>query len=137
MPTTINAKLLAMNLIRHIGDEVSKNGKSIDIEVNDVFSELMGSPSKAFIGEIACELQTKGQIRCVELNEHFIRSGDFTILTANLSLDGWELYENEKRGKLDGNYGFIAMKFEDAILDELMDNNAKPEIKKETRFRCY
>jgi hypothetical protein len=33
------------------------------------------------------------------------------LLEANLTLTGWGQYESEKRGKIEGRYGFIAMQF--------------------------
>ncbi len=53
----------------------------------------------------------------------------FRLLNANLTLDGWERYEAEKRGQVEGNYGFIAMKFNDEILDSFVRDVIKPCIK--------
>ncbi len=47
-----------------------------------------------------------------------------------LTLDGWERYEAEKRGKFAGKYGFVALKFNDPVLDPLINECIKPAIKK-------
>ena len=52
----------------------------------------------------------------------------------NLTFDGWELYEAEKRGQVGGNYGFIAMKFGDPILDPFVNNVVKPAVKEGTGY---
>ena len=50
----------------------------------------------------------------------------------NLTLDGWEQYEAEKRGGFDGNYGFIAMQFGEAELDDFVRDVIKPAVKNAT-----
>jgi hypothetical protein len=47
----------------------------------------------------------------------------------DLTLAGWERYEQEKRGRFEGNYGFIALKFGDSILDPFLSDHVKPWIK--------
>ena len=34
-----------------------------------------------------------------------------TFLNVNLTMDGWKLYNEEESEQFDGNYGFIAMQF--------------------------
>ena len=55
-----------------------------------------------------------------------------TFLGVNLTLAGWEQYEAEKRGGFDGNYGFIAMQFNDAALDAFVRYVVKPAVKNAT-----
>lgn len=59
-------------------------------------------------------------------NEAMNRVGNF--INANLTLAGWEKYEAEKLGKIAGNYGFIAMKFGDVLLDPFVKNVVKPAV---------
>jgi nucleoside 2-deoxyribosyltransferase len=63
-----------------------------------------------------------------------VLSAPFSILHANLTLAGWERYESEKRGKLTGSYGFIALKFSDSTLDPFVREVVKPSIKAELGF---
>jgi hypothetical protein len=51
-----------------------------------------------------------------------------------LSLDGWERYEAEHCGTRAGHYGFLAMKFGDAVLDAFAEEVIKPE---RCRHRLY
>lgn len=51
------------------------------------------------------------------------------LLNINLTLDGWERFEAEKRGQVSGNYGFIAMQFGDSILDPFVGEVLKPVVK--------
>ncbi len=43
------------------------------------------------------------------------------LLTVTLTLDGWEEYERAKRGTFVGNYGFVALQFNDPELDGLLE----------------
>lgn len=47
----------------------------------------------------------------------------------DLSLAGWDAFEAEKRGKLPGSQGFIALKFGDPELDEFLHVVIKPAIR--------
>ena len=69
----------------------------------------------------------------------FYSSQDFLIgkssfRAVNLTLEGWERYELEKRGQLDEGYGFLAMKFNDDELDEFVRSVLKPAVKTGTGF---
>ena len=46
----------------------------------------------------------------------------------DLTLEGWELYEAERRGQVSGTYGFIALKFGDPILDPFLQDVIKPAV---------
>ena len=56
------------------------------------------------------------------------------LLGVNLTLKGWERYEQEKRGEFEGNYGFIAMQFDDHDLDVFVRDVVKPAVKKGTGY---
>ena len=120
----MNAKLLAMNLIRHIGDRVSESGRPI--EQLSGLGGLIDAPSD----EIADNLLEELKVRELVTVGNIDRLMDGTIFAhVNLSLDGWEKYEEEKRSGFDGNYGFIAMKFNDDELDKLVRDVVKPAIR--------
>ena len=55
-------------------------------------------------------------------------------MSITLSLDGWERYEAEKRGRFSGNYGFIAMKFDDTELDPFVRDVVKPIVKNDIGY---
>ena len=50
----------------------------------------------------------------------------------DLTLDGWEQYEAEKRGAFAGNYGFLAMQFGDSGLDAFVRDVLKPAVNEKT-----
>ena len=52
----------------------------------------------------------------------------------DLSLEGWERYEEEKRGKFQGDYGFIAMPFEEPDLEAFVQGTVKPAVKDGTGY---
>ena len=52
----------------------------------------------------------------------------------NLTLDGWQRYEDEERGRFSGNYGFLAMEFGNDTLDSIVENSIKPKIKHDTGY---
>ena len=87
----------AINLIRYIGDQVSETGQPLDRLFG--ISGIMNSPSEELASQIARELRGR---KLVEIDQ-LVETVDGTLLiNANLTLDGWERYEAEKRGGLTG-----------------------------------
>ena len=115
----------AMKLIRHIGDEVSQSGKPLARLSN--FREIIGSPTEEFAETILDALWSQ---KLVQMNERG-RTGGGSIFRGDVSLtlDGWERYEAEKRGEFNGNYGFIAMQFDNSELDNFVNAVVKPAVK--------
>ena len=115
----------AANLIRYIGDEVSRSNKSIaflPMREMDYHYAVIGA------------LDSKAVMRLTkELVERKIFTADNIVgssyVDVTLSLDGWKQYEAEKRGGFDGNYGFIAMQFGEADLDDFVEKVVKPAVK--------
>lgn len=106
----------AMDLIRKIGDKVSESNEPIEnFSLNDAFSL-----------QIFEELVRRGVISA---GKYAWDSESKVYLNVNLTLEGWEQFEQEKRGELKGNYGFIAMQFNDPELDPFITNIVKPKIK--------
>ena len=73
------------------------------------------------------QLQAKGLVEVGSTSSEIkIRFGDnakvFTrvLYSITLTLDGWQRYEHAKRGAFVGNYGFVALQFNDRELDELL-----------------
>ena len=117
----------AANIVRFVGDRVSRSGESIP-QLPDHFHATIGALSRESAVQLMRELEEQG----------IIKSGgtptfghtDPTVI--DLSLDGWELYEAQKRGSFEGNYGFIAMQFGDRDLDDFVLNVVKPTVKTAT-----
>lgn len=52
----------------------------------------------------------------------------------SLSLDGWERYEAERRGDFASRYVFLAMKFNDPVLDPFVETILKPAVRDAIAF---
>ena len=113
----------AENLLRFVGDEVSRSGKNIPTLPQHIYA-IMGSSSYQSSLDLAKELWERKLLR---INPRTAATGIIEDIT--LSLDGWNRYEAEKRGEFEGNYGFIAMKFGDAKLDPFVKDVVKPAVK--------
>ena len=124
MSNFVNPSVLAMNIIRYIGDKVSELGTSIPQLTGG--AGIANGANDKLVSEIIEELQERGIIRIGNAIRAFDGSA---FMDVNLTLDGWERYEAEQRGSLSGNYGFIAMKFGDAYLDSLVSDIVKPATK--------
>ena len=112
----VSPAVQAMNLIREIGDKVSQS--------NEPLNQL--TPRNKLEEQLIVELVESGIIKI----PHDIDAlGDTILLGVNLTLAGWEQYEAEKRGKFEGGYGFIAMKFNDPELDPFVKDVVKPVVK--------
>ncbi len=120
----------AMNLIRYVGDRVSKSGEPI--EALPCNPEITDSPSEEFFIQIVEELYEQGILRMSEPVR--LMGGGASHVYVTLSLEGWERYETEKRGQFEGNYGFIAMQFGDTDLDNFVQSVVKPTIKENTGY---
>ena len=53
----------------------------------------------------------------------------------NLTLEGWEYYEREAKGRLSGKLGFLAMKFGDGTLEALATDVIKPGVHEAIGYR--
>ena len=122
MSNSTNPARQAMNLVRYIGDEVARLGEPIRVLYYANIREIIGAPSVALVQHIVEDLQKRGTVK--GMSDHV------TFHRANLTLDGWEQYEAEKRGEFRGSYGFIAMPFGDSELDPFVEDVVKPAVKK-------
>ena len=121
MSEFISPAIQAMNLIRRIGDEVSQSGEPIPKFFVD------GAISVQFMDDLV----ESGIVRVWETTRSIENT---TYYLVNLTLNGWERYEREKRGEFEGNYGFIAMKFDDPELDPFVEDVVKPAVKEGTGY---
>ena len=114
----------ATNAIRYIGDVIMATGEPITILPPEFRAEI-GSPNEVFSHSIVSQLSeialVHGIRRAFNTNPYFMQNIDLT-------LSGWDAYEREKKGKVSGNYGFIALKFGDAVLDPFLENVIKPAV---------
>ena len=132
MTEYISPSVQSMKLIRYIGDEVSKTGHPIQ-ELRDISVEI-GAQSAELASGLLEELQERGLVRMGVP----VRTLSGTIyLNVNLSLDGWDQYEAEKRGELSGDYGFLARKFDDSELDNFVHDVLKPTVEESTGYKLH
>jgi nucleoside 2-deoxyribosyltransferase len=97
----------------------------IEIEV------FAGCAHKTELSYIISELIDKKILR----GDHYGKFAGLDIYKdITLTLDGWERYEAEKRGKFAGNYGFAALKFNDQDLDHVLNNHIKPFVQAELKI---
>lgn len=114
----------ATNVIRFVGDRVWQTGRPVG-GLPLSFSAAVGSPNRGFALRIAKELERTGYLIAIDCGD--MQSPD-EIMEVDLTLAGWERYEAERQGKVSGNYGFIALKFGDAVLDPFVNDIIKPAV---------
>jgi len=54
--------------------------------------------------------------------------------TYDLTVSGWDQYEKERRGLISGNYGFLALQFNDPVLDPIYRDTIRPSIKSQLGY---
>lgn len=121
----------AMNIIRVIGDHESQMGEGYFVDgVND--APLVGSFNQAMFDRLLAGLVEKKLIAYAATSIQVPNPRDVGVLSGRpvtLTLDGWERYDAEQKGKHAGGYGFIAMKFNDPVLERLVAASIKPGLK--------
>lgn len=124
----------AANIVRFIGDEVSHSGEAVG-QFPQNFHAIIGALNREAAIRLTKELVERKKLIADPLGTAVgldpatgrpIRS--FTNI--DLSLDGWEQYEAEKRGGFAGNYGFLAMQFDEPDLETFVREVVKPAVKK-------
>ena len=130
--TLPNPIVQTANMIRYIGDTVSQSGNAIEqLPLN--FHAIIGALNRESAIRLVKELierrllTTDGLGTAVRVDSTGRPHQEFTNIS--LTLDGWEKYEAEKRGQFSGNYGFIAMQFNDDNLDAFVRDVVKPAVK--------
>lgn len=123
----------AANIVRFIGDDATRLGKPIFLLPVNIHA-IIGAPDRNAVIRLTKELVERKILTADPLGtavRHDPVTGhprqEFT--NVSLSLDGWEQYEAEKRGEFKGNYGFIAMQFDDRELDPFVKDIVKPTVK--------
>lgn len=129
-PRLPSVSIQAANLIRAIGDRQSTSGQPYLLDgVTDC--SLVGSFDPDAFYHLANELRDKGLLakRGDEQRPNPRGTGTLTSPLYGLTLDGWERYEAEHRGKIAGRYGFLALKFGDPELEHFVEQTIKPTVK--------
>ena len=114
------------NLIRWLGENAKGYGEFLDLEEAKDLS-LIGSATPKEFRWIIHHL----------INSKYIE-GNITSRSMNgrLSFDGWQYYEELKRGAIDSRKAFMAMEYGDEQLDKIVDEVFKPAVK-QTGFDLF
>ena len=133
MTEHINPSVQAMNLIRYIGDEVLNTG--CPIQTLPDISAKIGAQSAELASGLLIDLKQQDLVR---MGISGRRRGGWNIFTnVNLSLAGWDRYEAEKRGKLSGDYGFLARQFDEPELDNFVHDVLNPTVEEGIRYKLH
>ena len=112
------------NLIRFVGDNVSRSGNDAEVSVYKIHA-IIGAPNVNSAFSLIQDLKERSMIESNPISQrHYL----------NLTIDGWERYEEEKKGHFSGNYGFLAMQFGDKDLDSFVNEVLKPVVKEKIGF---
>ena len=125
----------AANIVRFVGDSVSRSGDSI-VELPVHYHPFIGALNRESAVRLTEELDELG----------ILKSDGIAVFTAgphrnigleepanvNLTLVGWEQYDSQIRGNFEGKSGFIAMQFNDDQLDPFVREVVKPTVKAAT-----
>lgn len=112
----------ASNIIRYFGDQVAETGEPAKNPAKS-FTAKIGAPNRAAALRIVRQLADAGSLMIA--NRAYQSTADEPD-GIDLTLQGWEIWENEKRGKFAGRYGFMALKFGDKELDDFQRTVIKP-----------
>ena len=112
----------ATNIIRFIGDEVSRSGEAVG-HLPVGFHAIIGARNRDEAIRLTEEL----------VERKTLKTDSSSLTNINLTLDGWEQYEAEKRGRFAGKDGFIAMQFgdDDDDLESFVREVVKPAVKED------
>ena len=127
----------ASDLIRFIGDHVSRDGNPIDQLSGSEIQRHICAPSLKLAAQIIDELKRAQTIQMIDRSTPKEPRYSNVILT----LDGWKQYAAEKHGRQESNYGFIAMAFFDSNKDDeeyglpdFVNNVVRPAVKDATGY---
>ena len=102
----------AANIVRFIGDEVSRSGEAVD-QLPTNFHAIIGALNPKAAIRLTKELVESKILKAdpegtaVGIDSAGLPFRSYTNI--DLSLDGWKQYKSKKRGQSDGNYGFLEM----------------------------
>ena len=120
----------ASSAIRYIGDEVSGTGSAIS-KPNVQFPALIGAPNYHSFTSLLTDLADQNLIKIGSS----VRLHGYTMhYDVDLTLQGWEKYQELQLGRISSGYGFIAMQFSDPILDPFVEEVVKPAVMNGTGY---
>lgn len=124
----------ATNTIQFIGDEVSRSGGEAVNQLPVGFHAIIGARDLEAAIRLTKELVKRQRLiadppgSAVVIDPATGRPLS-SFSNIDLSLDEWNLYEAKKRGGFGGNYGFLAMQFDEPDLELFVKDVVKPAVK--------
>ncbi|MBF0166871.1 MAG: hypothetical protein HQL45_04495 [Alphaproteobacteria bacterium] len=110
----------ADNLIRWIGETQTSPGDTLTASFEKI-GAIIGITSPADFTFLQRSLLKLGLIEA--------RGDDAPDQQIRLTFNGWARYEELKKGAVSGNTAFMAMKFEDPLLDRVLEASFRPAVK--------
>lgn len=119
-PRLPNPAEQAANVLLHLGDERIKRGGNL-VPINPFHDcSLLGFRDNQECSLLLHELENRNLIKLGAPSQ------DGWVV--NLTLDGWERYEQLQRGRSESRRAFMAMKFANAELDRVVTECFKPAV---------
>lgn len=124
----------ATNLIRIIGDFRTTNELDFYLHLEAV--ARMGAENQSRAYQVCRELIANGLI-AERGSVKWVRPNNLTISGTgfDLTLKGWDRYEEAKHGRAAGTQGFLALRFGDPKLDEFVNTVLKPGLAAEIGYK--
>jgi nucleoside 2-deoxyribosyltransferase len=114
----------AVNILRFFGDQIQVSGDPAR-NPEKSFVARIGASNRASALRIVRQLADDGML--LISNRSYLNTADEPD-GIDLSLKGWAQWEAERRGKIAGNHGFIALQFGDEELDAFLKDIIKPTV---------
>lgn len=115
------------NLIYFLGESDFEPGREIKLLTDEHFSAV-GARSLDNLGFIVDSAINKGLVEATVARRSGAEPRYLEIANIRLTIDGWTAYLDMKRGKTDGKQAFMAMKFGDAVMDDIYLNHVKGAV---------
>jgi hypothetical protein len=115
----------ANNLINFIGQIYLKTGEPVD-SLPVATSAVVGCVDNAAAHRLLEQLEKLGFVQFSRIKAYGLAFG---VSQIELTLAGWDRFELQKSGKTSANYGFLALKFTDEVLNDFVNNHVKPATK--------
>ena len=120
----------AANAVKHIGDRVLEEGGTITLRYGSPkFAAAIGAPNSGSARELMDELAATDRVKW-QYPEYF-QGGEVHYAAADLTLAGWEQYEEMKHGSHDGGYGFFAWQFGSTRTEPVFKAVLRPAFEKQ------
>jgi hypothetical protein len=114
----------ATNVLKYFGDQVRASGEPCRNPPKDFVAKI-GASNRLSVMRIIRQLADDGILLIANRSYQGTTDEPDGI---DLSLKGWSQWESEKRGKVSGSHGFIALKFGDPELDRFLKDVIKPAV---------